>query len=256
MNISIGRALASARLDGTKLAADPGPIPKSLAQAYEIQDEMIETISVPVVGWKIGANSPEARARLNTDQQLYGPLFDRWTYAAPTRIPTPNGALMVVEVEIAFRLKRDLELRDEAFSEQDVADAIGSVYPAIEIVDRRFRDTGKPVDAKWLIADGAANHAFIYGEGRTDWRALNLPELSVSVAMDGKVMGTGTGAESMGGPLKALHWLAEELRQKGKRLNAGNYIITGSLAPVFEGKRGVPIIGDFGALGQVEIVLA
>ncbi|MDF1747815.1 MAG: fumarylacetoacetate hydrolase family protein [Alphaproteobacteria bacterium] len=256
MNSTIGRALASARLDGTKLEADLGPAPKSLAQAYEIQDEMTDTISVPVVGWKIGANSPAARKRLNTDKPLYGPLFDRWTYAAPTRIPTPNGALMVVEVEIAFRLKRDLAARSEPFTEQEVGEAIGTVHPAIEIVDRRVRNTGQPVDAKWLIADGAANHAFVYGEGRTDWKALNLPDLAVSVSMDGKVMGTGTGAESMGGPLKALHWLAEELRQRGKNLVAGNYIITGSLAPVFEGKRGVPIIGEFGPLGQIEIVLA
>jgi len=98
MQMSTGKALASARLDGTKLAADMGPPPNSLEQAYALQDEMIDAIGVPLVAWKIGATNAEIQGKLGTDGPLYGPLFDRWIYPGPTRIPTPNGARNVVEV--------------------------------------------------------------------------------------------------------------------------------------------------------------
>lgn len=254
MSGSVGEALAQARLDGRKLKAAAGPAPKSLEQAYSVQDAMTEALGLPVAGWKIGATSKEVQAMLKADGPFYGPMFDRWIYPAPNRIPVPEGGMNIVEAEFAFRMNADLPARDEPYTADEIAEAVAAVFPAIEIVDRRMTG-GFDVDVMWLAADGGANHAFSHGEGRADWRDLDLPSLAVRVSMGDEEIGTGTGANTLGSPFNALSFLVEALRARGRGLRAGDWVTTGVVAPVFAGRRGEPIVAEFDGLGRVEIAL-
>ncbi|MEC9268379.1 MAG: fumarylacetoacetate hydrolase family protein [Pseudomonadota bacterium] len=252
---STGAALAEARRSGTKLAAKAGPAPSTQDRAYQVQDEMIAALGLPVAGWKVGATSREVQAMLKVDEPFYGPLFDRWIYPAPNRIPTPDGSMNIVEIEFAFRMAADLPPRGQSYDAAEIADAVAAVFPAIEIVDRRMTG-GFDVNANWLIADGGANHAFTFGRGRADWRDFDLAATQVRISMDGKEMGTGSGAAAMGGPLKVLHWLANALNSRGKGLRAGDWVSTGVVATVFEGRLGAQIVGEFDGIGRIEAVLA
>ncbi|MDW3206782.1 MAG: hydratase [Alphaproteobacteria bacterium] len=253
-NVSIGAALADARLNGTKLAASTGPVPNDPDKAYAVQNDMIAALGLPVAGWKVGATNADVQKMLKVDEPFYGPLFDRWIYPAPNRIPTPDGSMNVVEVEFAFRMSADLPPRDKSYSEAEVADAVAAVFPAIEIIDRRLPG-GFGVDANWLIADGAANHAFTHGRGRADWREIDLAATQVRVSMDGQEIGTGSGAAALGGPLVVLHWLANALNSRGKGLRVGDWVSTGVVTKVFEGRLGAQIVGEFDGLGRIETVL-
>lgn len=255
MTNSIGTALAFARLNGTKLPATAGPAPADIDQAYDIQDDMVAALDLPIMGWKIGATNPDIQTMLGVTEPFYGPLLERWVYPSPNRIPTPEGGMNIVETEFGFRMKADLPPRESPYSEAEVAAAVQSLHPALELVDRRMPGDFE-VNANWLVADGGANHAFCYGPGREDWQSLNLKALAATVTMDGKEMGQGVGANALGGPLTALTWLANALNQRGKGLKAGNWVSTGTVCPVFTGVKNAQIKAGFQELGSVEVALS
>lgn len=254
MNTSTGAALAEARLSGQKLAATPGPAPGDWNAAYAVQDEMIAAIALDVAGWKIGATSARAQEALKVDTPFWGPLFERWIYPAPCRVPMPNGSMKLIEIEFAFRMGADLPPRPAPYSIDEVAEAAATLHPAIEVVDTRLAG-GFDNGVNWLIADGGANQAFAPGNGLSDWRGLDLTTLRARVTMDGKDMGEGTGAETLGGPLQALHALAEGLRAQDKGLKAGDWVSTGVVAPFFKAETGAPIVAEFEKLGTIEVIV-
>jgi 2-keto-4-pentenoate hydratase len=258
MTATMADGLAQARLSGSRLAAVPGPAPADWNASFALQDAVTDAMGLPVAGWKIGATSARAQAALDVDHPFWGPLFDRWIYAAPCRVPMPKpasgGAMNLIEAEFAFRMGRDLPARPAPYSVDEVAEAVETLHPAIEIVDVRL-EGGFSVGVKWLIADGGANHAFVHGPGIADWRDLDLAALGVRVTMAGKDMGRGTGVETLGGPLQALHTLAEGLRAQDKGLKAGDWVSTGVVAPFFPATLGAPVVAAFDRLGTVEVVL-
>lgn len=254
MDLALGAALAAARLNGTKIPASSGPGPTSLDQAYAIQDAMTDQMGLPVKGWKIGATNPTIQKMMEMKGPFYGPLFERWIYPSPNRIPAQEIGMNIIETEFGFRMKSTLPERGKAYSEEDVAEAVETLYPALEIVDRRM--PGKfGVHANWLVADGGANHAFCHGNPVSDWRDLDLKSLTTETFMDGESMCKGLGENALGSPLIALTWLANELNRRGKQLNAGDWVSTGTVAPVFEARLGAQVIADFHGLGKVELVL-
>jgi len=249
-----GKALADARLNGDKLEVHPGPTLTGQDQAYDVQADLIQELNLPIAGWKIGATNARAQTAVGSTEPFYGPMFERWIYAAPTRVPVPQGSIALIEAELGFHFASDVALTDGKADREQLSAAIGAIAPAIEIVDTRISG-GLSIGVNWLIADGGANHAFIYGEEQTGWQVDDLDTLEVSVTMDGTVMGTGLGKNAMDGQMNALCWLAEALHKRGTGLKAGDWVTTGVLAPFFSGERGVPIVADFGDLGRVEIAL-
>jgi len=76
------------------------------------------------------------------------------------------------------------------------------------------------------------------------------------VSCDGAVVATGRGANALGDPRIALAWLANELVRHGRRLEAGDLVITGTCVvpvPVAEGQQ---VVVDFGVLGTVSVITA
>lgn len=254
MTDSAAETLAEMRLNGTKMDTEPGSPPATAADAYAVQDAMVAAMNLPIAGWKVGATNEGAQQKLGTDSPFYGPMFDRWIYEAPTRIPMPADSLKIVEIEVGFRLSADLPARDAAYSADEIADAIEAAYPAIEIVDRRIAGPfGGHVN--WLIADCGANHAFVYGKPVKNWRDIDFSTMAVSVSVDDVEVATGTGAMAMGGAFKSMTWFVEAMRANGKGLKAGDWVSTGTLIQPFPGTTGSKIVGTLDGFGTIEAVL-
>jgi 2-keto-4-pentenoate hydratase len=147
----------------------------------------------------------------------------------------------------------DLPPRSEAYSVDEVLDAVATLHPAIEIPDSRYDDFTR-VGAAQLIADNACAHYFALGPATTaDWRRMDLVEHPVMAAVSDRETRTGRGGHVLGDPRIALAWLANELSGIGVPLRAGEVVTTGTCIvppPIAPGDQ---IRVDFGALGGMDI---
>ena len=67
-----------------------------------------------------------------------GPILRLTCWKARPRSPCLSPGLRISECEFAFRLKADLPSKDSDYTDDDIAAVVGSVHPAIEIVNRRL----------------------------------------------------------------------------------------------------------------------
>lgn len=255
------RALAEARAEGRKLTEPPGPDPDGWNQAYAIQDALIDITDSPVVGWKIGATSKRAQDRLSVDGPFIGPLFKRWVTDSPAEVATPETALRIVEPEVAVVLAADLPVRDAPYSADEIAGAVKSLHPAFEVIDRRIADRpgedgGFASSPYWFPADAGANAAFVLGPACATWRDLDTTAIAVSVTLDGHPKSEGVSANAMGGPLAALAWAVEHLRERGIGLHHGQIVTTGVITEIFDVQPGQVLEADYGPLGQISLAMS
>src|SRR5262249_54885679 len=141
--------------------------------------------------------------------------------APMTRLLQPR-----VEGEIAFLLKQ--ELRGPGVTEAQVLAATEAVIPAIEIIDSRIRDW--KIKLADTIADNASSGMFVLGDTRTPVGQIDLRLVGMVLEKNGELLGTGAGAAALGHPAASVAWLANKLGEFGLRLNAGEVILSGSLA--------------------------
>src|SRR4029079_9177330 len=104
-----------------------------------------------------------------------------------------------------------------------------------------------------LIAHTACACWFMIGKRSPDsWRALDLAAHGVAAYRHCALAAEGGGFNVLGDPRVALTWIANELREFGDGLRAGEVVITGTCAtPVAIGP-GDRVRMDFGVLGEIE----
>ena len=138
------------------------------------------------------------------------------------------------------------------YSVQEVLDAVDTLHPAIEIPDSRFTDF-VTAGAAQIIADNACAHLFVLGPATgANWRAFNLVEEKPLITLRGKQY-VGHGKNVLGDPRLALTWLANELRELGLTLKAGEVVTTGTCHPPLPIASGDRMEADFGVLGKVSV---
>ena len=238
---------------GTKFAGlDDKLRPRDRVEGYAIQAEIEKYSSDSLFGWKIAATSEAGQKHINVDGPMAGRIL------AETVIPDGGTASMtgnemrVTEPEFAFRMRVDLPARATPYTVQQVLDAVDTLHPAIEIPDSRFADFVS-AGAAQIIADNACAHLFVLGSPTSaDWRSLDLVEERPVVSLRGQQF-MGHGKNVLGDPLIALTWLANELRQLGVTLGAGQIVTTGTCHPPLLIQSGDFCAVDFGSLGKVSV---
>ena len=172
-------------------------------------------------GWKIGLTTPAARQSLGADKPVRGALFADTRIADGGRIPSAYKPL--AEVEIAFILGNDVT------DANDLAAAIATTCVAIEIADTRIIDW--QIALSDMIADNAAAAWFVLGSRHCTLAALERADCSIVIENKGRVATTAPGTHAVQQALHASTWLADSLLANGARLQRGDTILTGALAP-------------------------
>ena len=245
--VEAGERLAHARRANQLIAALTEDEVPDIAAAYAVQRAAIAAWPQEPIGWKIGATSAEVQGRLKAPGPFYGPIFAAHSHPSGTAVAGAAG-LRGVEVELAFRLGRDLPARNGGWSVEEVADAMAGLYLALEFVATR-QEGG--LEGRRAIADFGLNHAFVHGPAVEGWRDLDLAAIHAAVLVDGHKRAEGDAAVVLGSPLKALAWLADN----GPGLRAGQWISTGTLTGLLALPEPCVVTGDFGRLGQVSAQL-
>ena len=251
-----GRAAAlllEARGARRPLAALPDDCrPATLEEGYRIQDAFVAQAGGRLAGFKIGATSPRAQNFLEVDEPFAGCVLEGALLDSPAEIPAGDFIFRLVETEFAVRLGADLPAARAPYNRDAVRAAVASVHPAFEIVTCALGDWARQ-GAPSLVADNGVHGALVLGPACTEWRAFDLPGHAVTLTVNGEPAGTGTGANTLGDPMLALAWLANQRAGRGLGLEAGQVITTGVVTEFLELDAGDTALGDFGPIGQVRL---
>ncbi len=190
------------------------------------------------VGWKLGYTSLAMREQMRIGEPNFGPLTDAMLLGngdvVPSTVTQPR-----VEPESAVRLKVDL---GPAPSPAEIAASVDTACGCLEVVDSVWVDYRFRIEHN--TADGSsAAYVVLGGVIAGD----DLSTVRVRFRRNGEEVAIATGAAASGDPLSGLAWLAGQLASTGRRLRAGEIIITGGLTaavPLDEGDRIEAIFND------------
>jgi len=210
----------------------------TIDDAYRIQLAIVarklERERVRHVGKKIGVTSEVVQKMLAVDQPDFGHLTSEMWLRDGDTAPIARLIQPRAEGEIAFVLKKDL--RGPGLTPADVLAATDCVKACFEIVDSRIRDW--KIKIQDTVADNASSGMLVVSEGGVTPSKVDLLGCRMRLEKNGEVVGTGTGAASMGSPVIAMTWLVNTLGERGIVLGAGEIVLSGSLGPLVPAARG------------------
>jgi 2-keto-4-pentenoate hydratase len=248
----LARLLAALRRDGRQQSGlDPRLVPPDKDTAYRIAGRVTEELGWPVLGWKIAAFKEEMQKLLRTDQPIWGRTY--FVKPTPHEVVHARLASPIPEAEYQVKLGADLPARSKPYSREEVADAVASLHPGLELAECRFvhDDAFPPLPA--ILADGAGCGTIIYGPAIEGWRKRDIASQEVSLVIDGKVRRRGTALAALGHPLDPVTWLANELQRFGLGLKAGQMVSSGTLTGMLAPRPGETHVADFGPFGSVSV---
>jgi 2-keto-4-pentenoate hydratase len=222
----------------------PGMAPRTLEEAYYVQDLMLKAIG-KAGGWKVGATSPDGTP-------FYAPMpLDGFTTSGE-QIPKQYRRLRGVEAEIAFLMGKDLPPRAAPYSRAELVEAIASCHPAIELLESGLLDPDA-VDRLTAIADLQSNGGFIAGAAVEGWQDFDFANESAQMNVDGFVR-VANGKNAAGGDLlRLVLWLANEAQSRTGGLLAGQWITTGSWTGKIMADSGSVALARFPHFGEVSV---
>ena len=242
--------------NNTRLDALPSDLrPTTRQEGYAVQAMLPAVTSRTVLGWKIAATSAVGQAHINVSGPMAGRILSGQVLHDGDEVPSIGNWMRVAEPEIAFVMRSDLIPRADAYSLEEVMQAVGALHPSLEIPNSRYTVFTAVGEAQ-LAADNACAHQFILGpKAPESWRDIDLSKHTVHAkvtASNGAVWKReGTGAAVLGDPRIALTWLVNELTSQGISLHAGQFVTTGTCMTPLELNSGDTVDADFGVLGRV-----
>lgn len=218
--------------------------------AYDIQwtaRKAKEARGHKIVGMKMGLTSQAKMKQMGVPNPCYGYLADYFSFGDGAEIKIDELIHPKVEAEIAFILKDDLQ--GPGCHIGDVLAATDFVMPAVEIIDSRYKDF--KFDLKSVIADNSSSSRYVTGGRMRDIKDLDLKTLGVVMEINGEIVQLGAGAAVLGHPATAIAMLANMLSERGEKLKAGEYILSGAITAAVSVKKGDNVTVKFQDLGSL-----
>ncbi len=223
----------------------------TLDDAYRIQLGLIErrvAAGERQIGWKVGLTAEVIQQQFAFHEPVFGCILE----AKPSGYVFKSAELLRpgFETELCLRLAKQLE---GSASLGEVQDAIDSIYPSFEIIETRGDFS---TQAALGIADNAQQRAVILGEAVQFRKDMDLSRVQSHVFINGVEVAAGFGSAVLGDPLRSVTWLSAKLAQYGRRLQAGDIVMTGSFVRQFPLSAGDSAAADFSGIGRVEVFIA
>lgn len=243
---AIADRFLAARRSAAGLGEYPGSFPRTLDEAYEIQDKAIAAWGQPVIGWKVGrVNSPYSE-RFGTDR-LAGPIFTQ------TQVPEGEVPAMPVfakgfaagEAEYLLRIGQAPPVGKTSFTLEEAADLIDAVHVGVEIASSPLASINElgPVA---VVSDFGNNNGLLVGAEVADWRASGFEDWIVSLAIDGREVGRGSASSFPDGAIGSARFLFELMARRRIELRPGQWISSGAVGGVHDARVGQVVEARFG----------
>ncbi|USG59549.1 hypothetical protein NBZ79_10145 [Sneathiella marina] len=246
--------LVSLRRSGRQQSGlDPALIPPDNETAYRIAGAVEEKLGWQVAGWKIAATNQAMQKALRSNSPIYGRVYAPNVRTTPICVDVKSFCSPIPEVEFQACLGRDLPPRHKPYSSEEVAAAVASLHPGIELAECRFIHDEQFPPLSAILADGAGSGTIIYGPAIIDWREKNIAGQEVNLLCNNEKRRSGSAGKALGHPIKPLTWLANELSKTGIGMKAGQFVSTGTLTGMIRPKTGEIYEADYGPFGTVTL---
>ena len=238
------QALVRARLDGSRVP--PALLqPANRGEAYAIQDATLAAIG-PIGGWKVSACGIGL-------EPACAPLPATGLLPDAVLLEGSDWRLRGIEVEVGFRLGVDLPPRAAPYTLDDLAQAVESVLPVIEVVETRL--------AEWLgagaqaaLADLLSHGALVLGRRQPFTPAwFDLRRTEAALRFDGQIVAHTVGEHRCPDAGALLVWLANHCSARGVGLKAGCVITSGSCTGMLFASPGTQVRAEIGELAPVSL---
>ncbi|UVK48654.1 hypothetical protein BPNPMPFG_007079 (plasmid) [Mesorhizobium sp. AR07] len=213
----------------------------STKEAYDIQACTLSLLCANVVGWK---------ASLSADSSvLSAPIFDCDLFFSGETLPIQrmkDG----VECELAFVIDTALgPLPVSGYTRPDVIPCIGGVMAAFELLDSRLVELFQS-PMPHLLADNLGNGGVVLGMANPSWQEHDLLEIAVELTVDNVTVLSRRAGHPAGDPIDVVVALANHLAHRGKILEPGQFIMTGSYTGVHKVEAGQNLAATFAGFGS------
>ena len=224
--------------------------PPTIADAYAVQDELRklwEPLHGPVAGLKIAVTTKVMQELMGIDHPCGGMIYTRNIHSAPHKLEMDRYMHVVLEFELAVRVGRTLVKKATPWSREEVRAEISEVMPAFELIEDRnavYKET-RPTT---LIADNAWNAGIVLGKPVTVSPSFELNGLAGRLTTP-----AGMREGRTDDPMGALAWCVNLAADRGRPLEAGQVVITGSVIPTLPIALGETFRFELEGLGSIEI---
>ncbi len=231
--------------------------PRDESEAYAIQEalrRLREPDLGPTAGYKVALTSTVMQEMLRFGSPFAGPLHANLIYTSGVRLDHTQYGRLCIECELAAVLGENLLSKHAPFSREQIADAVDTIAPALELVDDRNADYHTISSlVLTLIADNAWNAGIVVGPALKAWRHLELANLHGKVMVNGENVGEGYGRDVLGHPLEALRWLVNTIATQGKDIRRGMVVMTGTMIATRFVVPGDNLTFSVAGLGEVSV---
>jgi 2-keto-4-pentenoate hydratase len=205
-----------------------------------------------IAGFKVGFTNIAVREKMGLPDSTYGYLFEGMVLASGGELRMDDFVAPKIETEICFRLAKELVGSDLTIDQ--VLDATDAVSASFEICDARIRDWKCPYPD--FFADNGFSARIVLSGRWVPVREVDLLNETAVLREDGRQIAEGRGEMVLGHPANAVAWLAAKLSERGRSLEAGALVMTGTLTPIIPIVQGASYEGSFSTLGSVEKTFA
>ena len=224
----------------------------AMPAAYKLQERIVAARvrrGDRVAGYKGGLMSAASLRQRGVTEPLVGVLFASGRVEDGGTVSLCGYRKASFEVKLGFRFARPVAVGADLAA---VRAAVDAVVPVIDLPDIGYRDPDH-YGAVDMVAANVSAAKWVAGRGQAT--AADLDALRVTLARDGETIASGVGRESLDGQWGSLHAVVRQIGASGRRVKAGDIVITGRIGP-----RGWLPPGryraDYGTLGMLGFTVA
>ncbi len=228
----------------------------NLEQAYDIQmqlDQALIPVLGSVAGYKVAFAAKASQQQFGVNEPAAGSLFLGQRIPAGSELRCSDFVTCIVEAEVAFTIgkKIDAALADVAA----LRPFVKWVHIGFDIGNDLLSPGSEKANAADAIASGLSSHGFVIGPAHSP-EEINLEQLILTLSKDQQVVSAAPATQVMNSPWNSLLWLANHLVKKGRSLQPGDVVLSGTAGPAFKAS-GCAAGGEFtaegGSLGHISL---
>jgi 2-keto-4-pentenoate hydratase len=229
----------------------PALAPATIAEAYAAQEALARLMAPRlggIAGLKIATTTRVMQELMGIDHPCGGAIFAANVHASPAQIPLASHIHLMIECELAVRIGSALPSGPTPYTAETVRSAVVAMMPAFELIDDRHADY-KSASVLSLIADNCWNAGVVLGAETPVGPGTSFSGIAGALDIDTKPSRQGMTDD----PLGALAWLANLAAGRGRPLEPGMIVITGSVIPTVPIGRGEEFTFRLDGLGAVQL---